>query len=261
MNKLPLKKKKLLIMTVYAPSDYNEHWYRLQKHFIRKNTLVPYDFKVIVNNIDTDLFDKDEIVLVNDRNIGHPAGIDQIFAYMRQPRQQDKYSGFLLLDSDAFPVGAGWHEVLDKQMKRLEKSIAAPIRYENLDMFPHPCVVYMNADGINNSKVDFNYAKVKNLMGDMIDEVGGLMPTVSDQVLPMLRTNRVNLHPVAAGIYHHLFYHHGAGSRGFDFRLLKMYEYYNHWIDNDAQPDYGEQLMATLVDDPDGFIDKLMYAY
>ena len=253
--------KKILIMTVYAPSEYNQYWYKLQKHFIKKYTLVPYDFKVVVNKINTNLFDEDEIVLINDENIGHPAGIDQILDYMRQPEQQNKYTGFLLLDSDAFPVGAGWHDILDQQMVRLGKSIAAPIRYENLDMFPHPCVVYMNIAGINNSKVNFNYAKVKNLMGDMIDEVGGLMPEVSDQVLPMLRTNRVNLHPVAAGIYHHLFYHHGAGSRGFDFRLLKMYEYYNHWIDNDGQPDYGEQLMEALVNDPEGFIDKLLYGY
>ena len=252
---------KILIMTVYAPSEYNEHWYKLQKHFIKKNTLVPYDFKVIVNNVDTSLFNEDEIIKVNDKNIGHPAGIDQIFSYMREEEQQKKYSGFLLLDSDCFPVGAGWHEILDQQMKRLDKTIAAPIRYENLDKFPHPCVVYMTREGIKNPKVDFRYAKVKNLMGDMINEVGGLMPEVDGDVLPMLRTNRVNLHPVAAGIYHHLFYHHGAGSRGFEFRLLKMYEYYNHWIDSDGQPDYGEQLMSALVNDPDGFVDKLMYAY
>jgi len=248
-------------MSVYAPSEYNEHWYELQKHYIKRNTLVTYDFKVVVNNIDTGLFEEDEIIKVNDSNIGHPAGIEQIFSYMREPEQQEKYSGFLLLDSDAFPVGTGWHEILDKQMKKLNKNIAAPIRYENLDMFPHPCVVYMNKEGINNPKVNFNYAKVENLMGDMINEVGGLMPNISDEVLPLLRTNRVNLHPVAAGIYHHLFYHHGAGSRGFDFRLLKMYEYYKHWIDNETQPEYGEQLMSALVSDPEGFIDKLMYAY
>ena len=53
-------------MSVYAPSEYNEHWYKLQKHFIKRNTLVPYDFKIIVNTVDTSLFKKDEIVKVND---------------------------------------------------------------------------------------------------------------------------------------------------------------------------------------------------
>lgn len=253
--------KKILIMSVYAPSEYNYHWYALQKYFIKKNTLVSYDFRVIVNNISKDLFKEDEVILINDSNIGHPAGLDQIFSYMREQEQQEKYSAFLILDSDAFPVGKGWHDILDKQMIKLNKTVSTPIRFENLDKFPHPCVVYMHKDGLNNSKVDFNYAKVENLMGDMIDEVGGLMPNVSKDVMPLLRTNRVNLHPVAAGIYHHLFYHHGAGSRGFDFRLLKMYEYYDHWIDNQSQPEYGERLMETLVSDPDGFIEKLMYAY
>ena len=248
-------------MTVYAPSEYNAHWYKLQKHFIKRNTLVPYDFKVIVNNIDTSLFEEDEIILVNDKISVIQLALKKIFSYMREQEQQNKYSGCLLLDSDAFPVGTGWHEILDQQMKRLNKNIAAPIRYENLDMFPHPCFVYMNEAGIQNPKVNFDYAKVKNLMGDMINEVGGLMPEISDVVLPMLRTNRVNLHPVAAGIYHHLFYHHGAGSRGFEFRLMKMYDYCSHWIDDESQVKYGEQLMNTLVNDPDGFVDKLMHGY
>ena len=250
--------KPVLIMSIYAPSEYNEHWYKLQKHFIKRNTLIPYDFKVIVNNVSTDLFEEDEVIQVNDKNIGHPAGIDQILAYMRH---QDSYGGYLILDSDSFPVRPGWHEVLDQQMLRLNKNIAAPIRYENLDMFPHPCIVYMTKVGVENPKINFNYKEVKNLMGDMIDEVGGAMSELSDEVLPLLRTNRVNLHPVAAGIYHHLFYHHAAGSRGFEFRLMKMYDYCGHWIDNESQLDYGEQLMDALVRDPDGFIDKLMHGY
>lgn len=250
--------RKILIMTVYAPSDYNHYWYKLQKHFISKNTTIPYDFKIITNNVDEEMFENSEVVITNSSNIGHPKGIRQIIDYMKD---HPDYSGYLLLDSDSFPIRQGWHDILDKQMKKLEKCIAAPVRFENLDLFPHPCSVYMHESAIINSKINFDYTIVKNLMGDEIDEVGGNMLSVIDDVMPMLRTNRVNLHPVAAGIYHHLFYHHGAGSRGFDFRLLKMYEYYNHWIDNDGQSDYGEQLMQALVSDPDGFIDKLVYAY
>ena len=253
------QKKPLLIISVYGPSEYNQHWYALQKNFLAKTTAIPYTFKIIANNSDSDLFDADELLIKNDKNIGHPAGLEQAFHYMRE--QQDHYSGYLILDSDAFPVRAGWHHILDRQMDQFNKTIAAPIRYENLDKFPHPCVVYLNKTGLQNEKVNFNYAKVENLLGDMINEVGGLMPDISSEVLPLLRTNRVNLHPIAAGIYHHLFYHHGAGSRGFDFRLLLMYEYYNHWIDNNKQAEYGEQLMEALVSNPDGFIDKLMCAY
>ncbi len=251
-------KKKILIMTVYAPSEYNHYWYKLQKHFIKNNTTVSYDFKIVANNVDIKLFDPKEVVINNNNNIGHPSGIRQIIQYMKE---NNEYSGYLLLDSDSFPVRKGWHEILDQQMIKLNKSVAAPIRFENLDLFPHPCSVYIKKDAITEGKINFDYAIVKNLMGDNIDEVGGNMLSVIDDVMPLLRTNRINLHPVAAGIYHHLFYHHGAGSRGFDFRLLKMYEYYNHWIDNESQEDYGAKLIEALVSDPEGFIDKLLYAY
>lgn len=244
-------------MTVYAPSEYNHHWYKLQKYFIEKTTSVPYDFKVVLNGVDANLFDADEIAINNNSNIGHPEGIRQIVDYMKS----NEYEGYLLLDSDSFPIRKGWHYILDRQMKELKKCIAAPVRFENLDLFPHPCSVYMHHDALLDSKINFDYAMVKNLVGDEINEVGGGMVSCLDDVLPLVRTNRLNLHPVAAAIYHHLFYHHGAGSRGFDFRLLKKYEYYNHWIDNEGQPQYGEQLMQALVNDPDGFIDKLTYSF
>lgn len=254
-----MKDKKILIMSVYAPSEYNEYWYALQKKFIKKHTYTSYDFKIITNDVSAELFDEDDVVQINKENIGHPAGIQQIFSYMRE--HADEYGSFLLLDSDSFPVRAGWHEILDGQMTGFDKTIAAPIRYENLDRFPHPCVVYLTKDVLEEAKINFDYATTTNLLGDEINEVGGLMMNMRSDVLPLLRTNRVNLHPVAAGIYHHLFYHHGAGSRGFDFRLLKKYQYYDHWIDSGNQPDYGEQLMNALISDPEGFIDKLMYAY
>lgn len=260
-NQVPVKKcvnHKLLIMTVYAPSELNAHWYRLQKHFIKKNTLIPYDFKIITNNVNKALFEDEEIFCVNNKNIGHPAAIKQMQKYMKE---QDSYSSYLILDSDCFPVRPGWHNILDQQMKRFDKSLAAPIRYENLDTFPHPCFVYMSQDGMKNPDVNFDYTKVKNLMGDTIDEVGGAMCEISDEVLPMLRSNRINLHPLAAGIYHHLFYHHAAGSRWFDFRLIKEYNYCSHWIDNDTHADFGVNLFNTLIQDPDSFIDKLMHGY
>jgi len=248
--------RKLLIMTVYAPSELNEQWYQLQKRFIRKNTLIPYDFKIITNNVNKSIFQDDEIYKVNEENIGHPAAIEQMLEHMRK---QNIYDSYLILDSDAFPVRPGWHDILDQQMTYFDKNIAAPIRYENLDIFPHPCFVYMNKKGVNNPKVNFNYTKVKNLMGDMINEVGGAMCEVANEVLPMLRSNRINLHPMAAGIYHHLFYHHAAGSRGFNFRVIKEYDYCNHWIDGKTQEEYGRQLFNTLIQDPDHFIDKLMH--
>ena len=245
-------------MTVYAPSDYNHHWYQLQKKFIERNTTVPYDFKIITNNVDAKMFESDEVVITNSENIGHPEGLRQAIQFMKQSKG---YSGYLLLDSDCFPVRVGWQDILDRQMAIQTKSIVAPIRFENLDLFPHPCVVYLNQPGLENPDLNFDYKKVKNLLGDEINEVGGGMVNLMSEVMPLLRTNRINLHPVAAGIYHHLFYHHGAGSRGFQFRVLKEYNYYEHWFDESIDHTFGDKLMEALVSDPNYFIDKLMYGY
>lgn len=260
MNKPVMPKsagnQRLLIMTVYAPSEFNIHWYRLQKYFIQKNTYIPYDFKIITNNVDGDLFEGGEVICANDLNIGHPAAIEQVLDYMRS---QNTYDRYLILDSDCFPVRSGWHEILNQQLQKFEKTIAAPIRFENLDLFPHPCVVYITQKGIVNKEINFSYAKVKNLMGDDINEVGGLMTKVTSEVFPLVRTNRINLHPVAAGIYHHLFYHHGAGSRGFEFRILKKYSFYDHWINSEDDVEFGAEIMDALVKNPEEYIDRLMY--
>lgn len=247
--------KSLLIVSVYAPSEYNEHWYKLQRHFIKKNTTIPFEFKIILNKVHKHLFNEGDIIIDNFDNIGHPQGLKQMVDYMKV----HKHSAYLILDSDCFPVRPDWHNILDKQMKQFSKSVAAPIRYENLDRFPHPCAVYMNEKGLHNPKLNFDYTRVDNLLGDSINEVGGAMCEMMDEVLPLLRSNRINLHPVAAGIYNHLFYHHAAGSRGFDFRLLKDYHYCDHWINMENQKQYGEDVFKSLVSDPDTFIDRLMY--
>lgn len=58
-------------------------------------------FKFIVNSIDTVLFESEEIVTINDSNIGDQKRNEQILAYMRD---QDSYNDYLLLDRDCFPV-------------------------------------------------------------------------------------------------------------------------------------------------------------
>jgi len=251
--------KKLLIMTIYAPSDYNHHWYKLQKKYIKKTTSVPYDFKVITNQIGERIFDTGEVVISNNENIGHPKGIRQIFDYMKK---NGEYSGYLLLDSDCFPVRYDWHNILDRQMLKFNKDIAAPIRFENLDFFPHPCFVYLNNSGLKNPSLNFDYETIRNLLDKEVNEVGGNMQKIMNDVLPLLRTNKINLHQVASGIYHHLFYHHGAGSRGFQFRVQKEYNYYDHiGIDDDTELLLGEQMMKALLSNPEEYIDKLMYGY
>lgn len=84
------------------------------------------------------------------------------------------------------------------------------------------------------------------------------MQDLGDRLLPLLRTNVLNVHPVAAAIYHHLFYHHGAGSRHFAFRVLNRFAYYDHWYDVGNEQARKEELLDDLFHDPDRFIAPLM---
>ena len=119
--------------------------------------------------------------------------------------------------------------LLAEQMRRFGKRIAAPVRYENLDGFPHPSAMlversvlfepwFVLRDGI----------EAKNLLGDTIRDVAASLVGRLEQVLPLLRSNAVNLHPVAAAVYHDCFYHHGAGSREFRLRVTDRYGYNRH---------------------------------
>ena len=73
---------------------------------------------------------------------------------------------------------------------------------------------------------------------------------------PLLRSNRVNLHPIMAGIYSNIFYHHSCGSRGFSHRGFHE-GYYKHYEDKlGANP---RKLTQMLFENPNQFINNLVY--
>ena len=247
--------RKLLIVSIFAPSDFNRQWYSLQKRFISKNTKIPYEFKVVLNGCDRGAFEETDILYANNDNIGHSHALKQVLDYFRSV----SCDAYLILDSDCFPVWDGWHEVLFEQMRKFNKIIAAPVRVENLDLFPHPSAFFILAHGIHHPKINFDVMQITNLLGGAVADVGGGMQnTIGQLLMPMLRTNVVNVHPIAAAVYHHLFYHHGAGSRDFDFRILKRYDYYGHWHSSGDKEAQGSQLINSLLSDPEDFIDRLM---
>jgi len=54
--------KPLIIASIYAPSDLNTQWYKLQKHFIEKNTNIQYDYKIILNGANAGDFHAEDIL-------------------------------------------------------------------------------------------------------------------------------------------------------------------------------------------------------
>jgi hypothetical protein len=69
------------------------------------------------------------------------------------------------------------------------------------------------------------------------------------------RTNRYNVHPILAGVYYDMFYHHGAGSRRAYLRPMMSSGYYDHLVPDHL--DQEESLFQELAKDPVAFIARL----
>lgn len=249
---------KLFIASVYAPSPWNRDWYRLQHKFIGENTKIDFRFGVLLNGIDAEELGAGvelDVIGVCSGNTGHSAGMAKLLEIFRS----SDCTHFLFLDSDCFPVHPDWFDVLVSQMQRFEKRFAAPVRYENLDRFPHPCAFFCNAESIKDSRINFDIGhEGENILGEVVRDVGNAMLPMLPEILPLMRTNLVNHHPVAAAVYHHMFYHHGAGSRNFEFRVIDKYKYCEHWWSQDKDESLAEQLREQLFSDPDKFLRGLM---
>lgn len=242
----------LLVMSIFAPSPWNELWLNLQRRFIKRYTSQSFDYEVYLNGVEARDYEACSIAHVSATNEGHIEALANVIALCRQR----EHRWFLILDSDCFPVTANWDGILCEQMAHWGREMAAPVRMENLDVFPHPCAVLLSREGLLNPALTFDPgAGSPNLLGETILDPGVAMVDARPSFFPLLRTNRVNLHPVAGAIYHHLFYHHGAGSRSFSFRVTEVYKYYEHWL-SDGRPSQTD-LMTALAADPEGFIAML----
>ena len=244
----------ILIVGIYAPSALNVHWYNLQKRFIASTTTVPHEFRVYLNGVDPEGFEPDDILEISSTNEGHAIALQRVAEHFARR----EHSAYLLLDSDCFPIASGWHNVLLKQMQRFGKQFAAPVRVENLDLFPHPCAMFFLPSALQSGCLDFAHATAKNLLGVDINDPCAAMQGQCENLLPLMRTNVLNVHPIAAAIYHHLFYHHSVGSRGIFYRVLNKFAYYDHWHNVADDNRCLKKLLDALLRDPEGFVASLM---
>lgn len=241
----------LLVASVYSPSPHNAAWLGLQRSWLRRTLgATPYRFGIVVNGTAAVAVPEGvERIAQYPENRGHAAGLAAALAWMRA---QPAFDHGLVLDSDAFPVSDGWYDRLRTQMARFGKRIAAPVRFENLDRFPHPSAMLLARSVLDEPWFALRDGiEATNLLGDSIRDVAASLADRHAEVLPLLRSNAVNLHPVAAAIYHDCFYHHGAGSREFRFRVTDRYRLLEHWP---APLETPEGLASRLFADDEGFV-------
>ena len=156
---------------------------------------------------------------------------------------------YLILDSDCFPIQQGWQSMLLNTISKNGYQVAAPIRAENFDLFPHPCAMFITNKGMKTLKMipsNQHYYNT-NLLGIERQE-----PTCNHLAFPLLRSNQVNIHPVGAAIYYNMFYHHGAGSRQPIPQLASFYS----CLDSPDSVEWNSSL-ERLNSDPWAYITKL----
>jgi hypothetical protein len=128
----------------------------------------------------------------------------------------------IFLDGDAFPV-ADLEPLIHAQLPA-HKLIAVQRLENNGDRQPHPCFCVTTTGFWREIRGDWKEGhKWANREGKMVSDVGGnLLKQLEDRKiewLPLLRTNKVNLHPLFFGIYGNALYHHGAGFRKGECRV------------------------------------------
>ena len=240
-----------LILSVHVPHANSSHWRRLQAKFVAE-TVGDYEYGVIVNGDNPTLYKN--VILAIPEKTSHLRAITLALNIFAQHRH--RFSHFLLLDSDCWPVRPDWQPILNRLMGD-QYHYAAPMRIENFDNFPHPSAFYMKAGFLEQADFDFNRAA--NALGTKVSDVGAAMPQIisGQQVwYPLLKTNYVSPHPVYASIYGDLFYHHCAGSRGIGFRGAGC-RFYDHIISRKAHRLIYEEATTELLKTPRLYIDRL----
>ncbi len=241
---------KLLVLSVFAQSPRNNRWIDFQYHFLDR-TCPRYDHVVYLHRAEPSLFPRSRVLGSIDGDRPVPQIHGQLLQILLEYARTVSYDYYLFLDSDAFPVTRDWLPRLVAQMGQCP--FAAPVRTENLDLFPHPSAFLVRGENVRRPELDFRVGPCTNLLQQRVQDVGCRIPLGA--CYPLLRTNVFNPHPLLAAIYAHFFYHHGCGSRKFAMRSTCSYNYYGHVVADHA--DIESCLFEALAADPEAFIQKL----
>ena len=199
----------IYVATVHVESA---RWIDIQLAFLRRNITEP--FKVYANLQDVPeghehKFDRVFTILGE-----HPAKLNLLAGEIVADAQPDDIIVFL--DGDAFPIA----DPLPTVRQGLEHgALVAVRRDENVTDAPAPPLVLRHPGpglGAPSRRLVTGYSW-ETADGKRTTDVGGnllrALERAGDDWAPLLRSNRVDLHPLWFGVYGGIVYHHGAGFR------------------------------------------------
>lgn len=256
--------KNILVGSVYGPTPRNLEWFHLQNKFL-KATVPTFDHISYMNAAHPKPFRRLSTEIVghcanpeHKSNIAHADALNCLLDVFRK-RQKD-YQFFLILDSDAFPIRKDWFSTLTERMNNWghrkhqhKRILATAIRHENLEHRLHASVLFCRKEALEHlhfeiapTLTDVAGGHERDVwMGDYFQQ-----PANRKLVLPLLRSNKVNVHPVWSGVYYDMFYHHGGGSRAAKGRA---HIYHDHYANRPNHP----ARFSDLMRDPCEYISEL----
>lgn len=215
------------ILTVHWKED---RWIKIQQEYFNRCFKDPYKTYAFINKIGKDYSGHFEVCLrepVELKNVSqsHAIKLNILADIACSQGTEDDYLVFI--DGDAFPV----IDIMPKVKEKLKKYPLMAVRRDESsgDMQPHPSFAVTTVGFWKKIKGDWKPGyKWKNNNNHIVTDTGGNLLKILEDLkidwLPILRTNKVNLHPLWFGIYGDLVYHHGAGFRSpvsrEDIRLL-----------------------------------------
>jgi hypothetical protein len=260
--------KKLIVGSVFADdSPIQQKWLDIQLLFLA-HTTSDFDHVVVLSDgVSNDYFQqKTKVIIPEDTSLkgsdAHCNGLNLLLNHFQN--NADNYENFLFLDADAFPIKQNWLPALLRKMEPIERNdsltgavlpvspkwrdydVASVLRSENLETRLHASVFFAKKKALSN--ITFKVGHVGNdLFGNIEHDVH--IPIYQNELrhlaLPLIRTNKNNVHPLACGIYYDMFYHHACGS-GREFHMRASGHYLTNIVPGILNVSiFTDQLMAS----------------
>ncbi|HVA03638.1 MAG TPA: hypothetical protein VMU64_07790 [Acidimicrobiales bacterium] len=199
----------IYVATVHVTSA---RWIDLQLAFLRRHMGEPFKVYANLQNVPPGHAEKfDRVITI----LGDHAGKLNLLAG-EIVADADPDDIVIFLDGDAFPIA----DPMPCVRKGLETSTLVAVRRdENVtDRQPHPSFCAIRVRDWERLHGDWSQGYPWEAAdGRPTTDVGGnllrALERAGDRWTPLLRSNRVNLHPLWFGVYGDIVYHHGAGFR------------------------------------------------
>ena len=252
-------------------------WIDVQLAYLRRHLHEPYRVVANLQGVPGDHAHKFDRVVPA---IGRHSGKLNLMA-AEILTEADSEDLIMFLDGDALPIT----DPMPAVHEALENSVLIAVRREeNLeDKQPHPSFCVVRARDWDGLRGDWSMGHCwKTERGDEVSDSGGNLLAALERTgrrwTPLLRSNRVDLHPLWFAIYGGIVYHHGAGFRKPTARSISTQQPTRWWTGENtpvigpvirkvdsarihawearqmaASSRMGERIFAELVEDPEFF--------